>query len=222
MGTVTLVRHGQASFGAADYDQLSELGTRQCEALGEYFAERGRSFDLVLTGTLKRHTQSLAAMASRLPGLPEARAVVSLNEYDAEGLARAVAGDRGPVHMRDGDRREHFRLLREGLDRWMRGELSVPGMPDWAAFRDGVAGVLDELRTSGADQVLIVSSGGPIATALAQVLEAPSAAVVALNLQLRNSALSELNVTRSRHWLTGYNALPHLDHPQRSGWVTFS
>ncbi len=222
MGSVTFVRHGQASFGASDYDQLSELGTRQCEALGQYLAERGRRFEVVLTGTLKRHAQSLAALRSRLAGLPEARAVPALNEYDAEALVRAVAGNRPPVHQPEGDRREHFRLLREGLERWMRGELSVPGMRDWADFQGGVAAVLDELRQSGAEQVLVVSSGGPIATALAHVLQAPPSAVVALNLQMRNSAVSELTFTPSRHWLVSYNALPHLDHPERNGWMTHS
>lgn len=222
MGTVTLVRHGQASFGAADYDQLSPLGAQQCEALGAYLAERGRRFELVLTGTLKRHAQSLAAMRERLAGLPEARAVPALNEYDAEALVRAAAGGTPPPHKPGGDRREHFRLLREALDRWMRGELSVPGMADWATFQGGVAAVLDELRQAGAGEVLVVSSGGPIATAIAHVLQAPATAVVALNLQMRNSAVSELTTTPSRHWLVSYNALPHLDHPERAGWVSYS
>ena len=31
MGVLLLVRHGQASLGAADYDQLSELGHRQAQ-----------------------------------------------------------------------------------------------------------------------------------------------------------------------------------------------
>jgi broad specificity phosphatase PhoE len=222
MGNLVLVRHGQASFGAANYDQLSELGTRQCEALGEYLAARARRFDLVLTGTLQRHAQSLQAMATRLPNLPAPRATPALNEYDAEALVRAAAGGTPPVHQPGGDRREHFRLLREGLDRWMRGELSVPGMPDWTDFRGGVAAVLDELRQSGAEQVLVVSSGGPIATAIAHVLQAPATAVVALNLQMRNSAVSELTFTPSRHWLVSYNGLPHLDHPDRADWVSHS
>jgi broad specificity phosphatase PhoE len=221
MGNLTLVRHGQASFGASDYDQLSELGARQCEALGRYFCERGRRFDAVLTGTLKRHAQSYEAIASTLAGLPAARAVAALNEYDAEGLVRAAAG--GPVvHTPGGDRREHFRVLRNALERWMRGELQVEGMADWTTFRAGVAAVLDELRQSGADQVLVVSSGGPIATAVAHVLQAPASAVVALNLQMRNSALTEFSFTPSRHWLVSYNTLPHLDHPERTGWVTHS
>lgn len=222
MGNLVLVRHGQASFGAANYDQLSVLGTRQCEALGDYLAERARRFDVVLTGTLQRHAQSLQAMAARLPGLPSPRAIPALNEYDAEGLVRAVAGGTMPAQAPGGDRREHFRLLREGLQRWMDGTLGVPGMPDWAAFRDGVAAVLDEVRTSSAEQVLVVSSGGPIATAIAHVLQAPATAVVALNLQMRNSAVSELTFTPSRHWLVSYNTLPHLDYPERAGWVSHS
>jgi broad specificity phosphatase PhoE len=51
MGNLYLVRHGQASFGAADYDNLSELGHRQSVRLGEYFASRQVHFDAVMTGT---------------------------------------------------------------------------------------------------------------------------------------------------------------------------
>jgi broad specificity phosphatase PhoE len=34
MGQVLLIRHGQASFGADDYDVLSDLGWTQGRALG--------------------------------------------------------------------------------------------------------------------------------------------------------------------------------------------
>ena len=44
MGTLYLVRHGQASFGADDYDKLSDLGHRQCVRLGEYFRDKGVRF----------------------------------------------------------------------------------------------------------------------------------------------------------------------------------
>ena len=73
MGTLYLVRHGQASLGAADYDQLSALGTRQCERLGAWFAAHGVAFDAVYVGTLRRHAQSLQAIAAAHGALPEAR-----------------------------------------------------------------------------------------------------------------------------------------------------
>ena len=70
MGTLYLVRHGQASFGSDNYDQLSESGQRQCERLGAYFGARGRRFEAAITGTLARQTQSLDAIAKGLPGRP--------------------------------------------------------------------------------------------------------------------------------------------------------
>ena len=73
MGTLYLVRHGQASFGTDDYDRLSELGARQCERLGEYFRERNVRFDGVITGTLKRHAQSFDALAARPADLRTSR-----------------------------------------------------------------------------------------------------------------------------------------------------
>ena len=91
MGTLYLVRHGQASFGAANYDQLSELGQRQCERLGAWFRSHGRRFDAVLTGTLKRHAQSLAAIETGLGAQHEVQARTELNEYDSHALIRGRA-----------------------------------------------------------------------------------------------------------------------------------
>jgi len=62
MGTLYLVRHGQASFGADDYDVLSAMGHQQSVRLGEYFQHRGVTFDAALTGTLNRQIQTLAGI----------------------------------------------------------------------------------------------------------------------------------------------------------------
>lgn len=88
MGTIYLVRHGQASFGADNYDQLSALGLQQAQQLGRYWQERGMRFDAVYTGTLQRHVQTLAGIQDGLPGLPEATALPALNEYDSHELIR--------------------------------------------------------------------------------------------------------------------------------------
>ena len=69
MSSVHLVRHGQASFGADDYDQLSELGWKQSARLGEYWRERGRTFDRVIMGTLRRHDETWKGIAQGL-GVP--------------------------------------------------------------------------------------------------------------------------------------------------------
>jgi broad specificity phosphatase PhoE len=222
MGTLYLVRHGQASFGAANYDQLSELGTRQCAQLGAWMRARGLRFDGVLRGTLARQRQSLEAIASELPGLPPALEWPGLNEYDSHAVVRAVhAGELKPATDAE-SYRQHFRLLREGLARWMDSSVQPEGMPSWRDFVAGVAGALDHVRTQFDGPVLLVSSGGPIATAVAHVLEAPASTVIELNMRIRNSALTEFAFTPKRHMLLSYNTLPHLDHPDRAGWVTYT
>lgn len=227
MGTLYLVRHGQASFGATDYDRLSALGTRQCQALGEWFGRRGIRFDAVLRGSLRRHQQSLQGIvegcaAAAAPALPEALEWPGLNEYDGEAVLQALRP--GPIARADTAEayRHHFRLLREGLGAWMAGSLQPAGMPSYADWRAGIVGALDHVRSTHDGNVLLVSSGGPISTAVAQVLRAPPESAIDLNFRLRNSALTEFHFNPGRHMLVSFNALPHLDAPERHDWVTFT
>ena len=222
MGTLYLVRHGQASFGAADYDQLSELGRRQCERLGQWFASHRTVFDVVITGSLKRQRQSLAGIEAGLQRTHDHTLTMpGLNEYDSEALVRTVHS--GPLAAPTTPElaRFHFRLLREGLLAWMAGRTQPQGMPSHADFVAGVRGALDHVRAHHADgTALIVSSGGPISMAIGQVLGLASEAVIELNLQLRNSAVCELKVGPKRHTLITFNTLPHLNGPEHASWVT--
>jgi broad specificity phosphatase PhoE len=228
MGSLYLVRHGQASFGAADYDQLSDTGRAQCRLLGAYWRERGQRFDAVFTGTLKRHAQSLAAIADgsgdgwpavasalALPGLP------GLDEYDSEAVIRAIHPEPLPAPRDAEGVKQHFRLLRQGLLAWMHGDVAPAGMLSHADFAAGVADALARVRALGVGkQVLIVSSGGPISVAVGQVLACPPESVVELNLRLRNSALTEFAFNPKRHHLVTFNTLPHLEAAETRGHIT--
>ncbi|HET9820307.1 MAG TPA: histidine phosphatase family protein [Burkholderiaceae bacterium] len=221
MGTLYLVRHGQASLGAADYDQLSALGARQCERLGAWFAAHGVAFDAVYVGTLRRHAQSLHAIGAAHGALPEAVLRPGLNEYDSAAVIRAVHADAVMPPATPDEARLHFRRLREGLAAWMAGRAQPEGMPTHAAFTAGIAAVLEEVRAHHAGQsVLVVSSGGPIAHAVGQVLGLGHEAVIDLNMHLRNSALCEVRVTPRRFSLVSFNALPHLATPGDAAALT--
>lgn len=223
-GTLHLVRHAQASFGAADYDQLSELGQRQALRLGQYWRERGQRFDAVIMGTLKRHRQTWEGIAAGL-GLADVEPLAwpGLNEYHSQALIAALYPDTLPKPNTPALYREHFRRLREGLNAWMQGRTQPLGMPSYAEFSAGVAGALDQVREKHpGGRVLLVSSGGPISTAVGQVLETSAAATVELNLRTRNTGVTEFAYTPKRHALVSFNALPHLDGPAFEGWVTHS
>ncbi len=224
MGTLYLVRHGQASFGAANYDQLSALGQQQCRRLGEYFRSRGRRFEAVITGTLARHTQSWDALAQGLGDAAPAEAALrlgALDEYDSAAVIATVQPTPLPRPTSREQYREHFRILQQGLARWMEGSATPAGMPSYAEFAAGIRATLDRVRERHRGEVLIVSSGGPIATAVIQVLAAPATTAIDLNMRMRNSAVTEFAFTPRRHALVGFNALPHLDDPAWAHAVTF-
>jgi broad specificity phosphatase PhoE len=233
MGHLTLVRHGQASFGADDYDQLSPLGQRQSIRLGEYWRESQSrastesaantlNFDAVLMGSLKRHRQTWEGIAegAQLDMTPQVWP--GLNEYDSHALIETIHPE--PLAKPDSPEmyKHHFRLLRTALQKWMTGETSPKGMPSYAEFAQGIQDVLTHVRTNYQGRVLVVSSGGPISTAVGQVLAAPADTSIELNLRIRNTALTEFVFTPSRHMLLSYNNLPHLDSEAHQSWVTFA
>jgi broad specificity phosphatase PhoE len=242
MGTLYLVRHGQASFGADNYDLLSPLGQQQAVRLGEYFKYKGLTFEAALTGTLTRQRQTLAGICQGLgtefeseSSAPQGSSIESegkglgphllwpgLNEYDSEAVISAIH----PYPLKKPDTpelyRHHFRLLKDGLAQWMAGVVSPRGMPRYTEFAAGVAGALEHIRSSYDGNVLLVSSGGPIATAVGQVMGSSPEATIELNMRIRNSSVTEFAFSPKRHRLVTYNTLPHLDAPEYAGWVTYA
>jgi broad specificity phosphatase PhoE len=181
-------------------------------------------FDAVITGTLRRHRQTWQGIAEGLGrSADDVLAWPGLNEYDAEALIASIHP--GKLEKPDTPEmyRHHFRLLRDGLNAWMEGRAAPVGMPSYVDFVAGVTGALDHVRARhhGA-KVLVVSSGGPIATAVGHVLGTPPATTVELNLRIRNSAVTEFAFTPKRHTLLTYNTLPHLDGPAYENWITYS
>jgi broad specificity phosphatase PhoE len=223
MPTLYLVRHGQASFGAADYDQLSELGARQSERLGAWFASVGVTFEAVYTGTLRRHAQTLDGIVRGLGcAAPPTTTLPGLNEYDSHAVLATVLTEPLPPPRNAEDVRQHFRLLRQGLLAWADGRVQPAGMPTHAHFVGGVADALQQVCNSRRGDVLMVSSGGPIATAVAHVLGAPAATAIELNLRIANSALSAFAFTPKGHRLVTFNTLPHLPLPEYAAMVTYA
>ncbi|MEW6687469.1 MAG: histidine phosphatase family protein [Pseudomonadota bacterium] len=220
MAELFLVRHAQASFGADDYDRLSELGWRQARWLGEHFAARGLAFDRIVRGTLRRHAETLAGICEAMGIEPSCEERPGLDEYDSLALLHAHTGEESL--RQGGAQREHFRVLREALYAWTEGSLPAKGHLPFAEFRAGVLEVLEEVRASGARRVLVVSSGGPISTIMAEVLKMPARGVVDLNLRTRNTGVSEFHFNARAIHCVSFNAVPHLERPDRPEAITYA
>ena len=225
MSELYLVRHAQASFGTADYDRLSELGYRQARWLGEYFRARELGFDRIVCGDMTRHRETAAAIFEGMGHNPgDADTDASWNEFDFEAIIGAYLEqhpDRRPGS--DATAATFSRLLRDSLEAWAEDSLPSKVTERWRHFEARVErGLSDLCAGAGANRrILLVSSGGPISMALRQVLRAPASAMVHMNLQLRNSSVSQLFFNANSVHFAGFNHVPHLDLPDRAGSVTY-
>lgn len=222
MAIVYLVRHAQASFGAENYDRLSELGRQQSRWLGEHFAARGLAFSRVLAGTLVRQRDTAREMLGAMGADPGAIVThPGLDEYQAEALYAAHTGGADPRAHQRADYRDYWRTLRAAMLAWTRDELT--GVPEsWGQFGARMADALAR-AVEGAgrdDHVLVVSSGGAIARGMIDVLGCPAAVSIELNLQFRNTAYCELVSAGGVLRMISFNTLPHLEHPQRRHAIT--
>ncbi len=222
MAILYLVRHGQASFGADNYDVLSELGRRQAQRLGQYLRERGVEFEASITGTLQRQQQTHPGICEGVGQPMQPLMLPALNEYDSHALIEAIHPQALPRPDTPELYRQHFRLLRQALRAWIAGQVEPRGMPSFKQWSEGIRAALDHVRERHRGHVLLVSSGGPIATAVGQVIEAAPASWIELNLRIRNASITQFEFNPKRHSLLTYNTLPHLDGPDYADWVTYT
>jgi broad specificity phosphatase PhoE len=223
MAELYLVRHGQASFGAENYDELSSSGVAQSRWLGEYFAQAGVTFDRIVSGTMRRHAQTADALLTAMGGAAvEIMQDADLNEYDFHVLFSAL-GERGlaPGLMAESSMKHFYKGLKQVLQLWSEDKLPGRVPETWEQFQARVERARLAMQRSGGKRVLVVSSGGPIAVFTQQILQAPAATAIALNMQIRNSSVSQYVFNDSAMSLVTFNTLPHLEQAERREFVTY-
>jgi broad specificity phosphatase PhoE len=214
MPSILLVRHGQASYGADDYDVLSEVGWRQAEVLAEDHARRGIQPDLVVSGGLRRQ-RGTAEVLARATGA-EVEIDAGWDEYDADDILRhhAATGARlegtggGAIPSRD------FQHLLDGaLTRWIEAERTGTAKEPWSAFDARVRAALAAVtgRLTSGQTAVVVSSGGAIGGICAALMGMPPTGLVAFNRVAINTGVARLVCGRQGTTLVSFNEQGHLD-----------
>ena len=224
MGELFIIRHAQASFGQADYDQLSELGFRQACLLEAFFSRIGTRFQAIYSGSLKRQVDTAEPLRSCFrPDVPqqELSLLPEFNEYDSSALIRAQL----PYLIREdpsleqdlprlqSDRRALQRILDRSLSRWMSAPEESEGLETWPAFTRRVQeGLVRILSESGSGKtVALVTSGGPLSAILKMALSLSDRETIELSWQVRNASVSTFKYNRERLTLSAFNNVAHLE-----------
>lgn len=227
MAKLFIVRHGQASFGAANYDCLSALGRQQARWLGEYFAERELSFCHIAAGDLARQqdtaTEILAGMSVTAPegASPCVLTHTGLNEYDSHAVYTAHTGYIDQHVHQKSDFKDYWQTFRAAYEAWIDDQ--IPEIEEtWATFGSRIESALTQAcEGRGREEaILVVTSGGVIGRVINELLGGPARTAVELNFQFRNAAFCEVIVGRGVRRLLSYNSIPHLDRPDRRHAIT--
>ena len=145
-----------------------------------------------------------------------------LNEYDFRAcLPRLAKTASGPGSSAGSSKTSFYKQLKKALLLWSEDRLPGPVPETWQQFQARVERARLAIQRAGGKRVLVVSSGGPIAVFAQQILQAPAAAAIALNMQIRNSSVCQYVFNDTAMSLVSFNSLPHLDDVERHEFITY-
>ena len=217
---LVLVRHGQASFGSADYDLLSEVGRRQSQLAGRALAARRRRFDRVVSGSMRRHLETAAGCLAAMGHAASWENDTGWNEFDHQELIRAHEpryADHALLHRElslvPDAQLAFLSLFRVAFTRWVSGRHEGDYRETYTAFRTRVATALSRaIAAAGrSGSVLVFTSGGPIAAAVGDRLGLSPERMLNLAFRLANAGITELIVRGDSLDVETLNDHAHLD-----------
>jgi len=224
MGVIYIIRHGQASFGADDYDQLSELGVEQARLLGAALSARGVRPDHVVCGKLRRHRQTAESCLRALGATIQWSEDPDWNEYDFTHMIEAHRPDfhdkarmLAEFAATPDPRRAFQDMFAQAMLRWVSGAHDADYAETWQEFRQRVDGAVTRVHeTAGRSATtLVFTSGGPISAVVQTLLGLQDAPAAQLNWTLANAALTKLIYSERATYLSTLNEHAHLEHDRR-------
>jgi broad specificity phosphatase PhoE len=229
VGTLYLIRHGQASYGEADYDRLSAKGQAQARAVGRWLASA--RVDALYAGPLRRQQQTIALACEDALAVgaqpPAVTTLTELAEYPAfemlqHLMPRLVAEDGKFAQLTTAPTP---RLLDDAfhtiLARWSHDQWIVDGVERVGEFVARVRAGLDRvIRAAGSGaRLACVTSAGPIGVAVGLAFGTPEPRMVRTSVVIRNASITELAFrSQDFDWqpdqlsLVTFNLTAHLPH----------
>lgn len=224
MASLYLIRHGQASFGADNYDNLSQLGKSQSRHLGQVFRQQGIMPTHILAGSLQRQQQTARCL---LEGLQQDVALATepaWNEFDHEDVLRVFETASGKGSLREqlaraDDKEACFQaFFVAAIRRWVEGQHDTAYTESWCAFQQRIVQTFQRLaeQTAPEDRILVVTSGGPVSMVVQQLLKLDTETALRLNWRLVNAGITKVSLGQNEPQLVSLNEHMHFSGEQRS------
>jgi len=234
MATIYLIRHGQASFGSENYDKLSELGCRQATVAGEYFRDQGIHFDAVYSGDLSRQRNTARlAIASQPADVPH-HIDVRFNEVKNDEQVKFLTPEvikldskiEAMVERGLNSSSDYQKVIEAVFNYWVSPACNDSRIQSWSEFSGGARqAIVDVMREQGSGKTIgIFTSGGTLATIVAQVLGLAAEKTYQLYEPVFNCSVTQLFYSGSKISVSYYNDnsfLQVLGQQQREDLISY-
>lgn len=231
MTTVYLIRHGQASFGQKDYDQLSEKGQMQSNILGQYLDQIIDETPYVIAGSMKRHQQT-ATLALQNFSVPIIHTDATWNEFDHQQvfsqynprfadpllIKQEIASAKDPQKFM----METFNLA---MQHWINNKDPQQYTESWLDFNQRIDLALNNLGQKinqyQPKQAVVFSSGGVISVVIAKILGLDQEKTAELIWTISNASITTLHFSDQGFDLIEMNEYHYLQTQQQqlATWV---
>jgi broad specificity phosphatase PhoE len=219
MSTLTLIRHGQASFGKKNYDQLSDIGYKQARYLGIELRAREEPIDTVFIGSMLRHRQTaetcLEAMDLDLP----LQILPDFNEFDHEHILerhepriRDRAWIASEIVKHAHPEEAFINIFKAAITRWASGQHDDEYDESWLKFQQRVQTGLDTAigQLAHKQHGLVFTSGGCISVITKALLDLNDVSAFRTNWTLANCGLTRIAQTSTNRYLMSLNEHGHF------------
>lgn len=234
MAIVYLIRHGQASFGKANYDQLSDLGQLQSARLGQIMSQRMPIFDSVCLGSMQRHKQTanncLSAFGSSIEGV-DAIVDEGWNEYDHQDILAKYrpefathASMKAYLREQKNPKKAFEIEFNKAIDRWINSEDTSEYKESWVSFTARVHGALEQVlaATAHSKNVAVFTSGGPISLIAQSLIGVEQDKIMKMNWTLLNCGITKIVSTGSRVFVGSLNDHSHFEGEDFKHFFTYT
>ena len=231
MTTIYFIRHGQASFGAESYDQLSPNGELQAKILGQYFDQILKEAPVVLSCSIRRHQQT--ACNSLAEWFPEVDVLTNSawNEFNHQQVFAHYEPRFNEPHLlkadvaKESNPRAYLAKIFEGaIERWTGGDYHHEYDESWPEFKSRIEVALqdlcDELAQSKPRYAVVFTSGGVISVVAGKLLGLSPNKTFALNWAIANSSMTTLRLVGNEPQLLSLNE-HHFIKAENSNLLTW-
>ncbi|MBW6487082.1 MAG: histidine phosphatase family protein [Syntrophobacterales bacterium] len=235
MGTIYMIRHGQASFGSEDYDRLSPKGIIQSRVLAEYLAAVGVAADILYSGQMKRQIdtakQTVEMYKNAVPPILSPRIEKAFNEYGSQEIllsfVREIVGEESSlpenILQKYAEKKKFQELFEQALSGWATGKYKKEGLPTWEEFTSRVWNGIEKIINDhpAGRTILIFTSGGPISAALQRALKLSNEETIRLGWQIANASITKFLYKGDRFTIASFNETAHLSLRREQELVTY-